>query len=112
MRDRLRQEAELLSQYGIKDTKSWIDNRVGTVHTFQGKEAETVIFLLGAPNSNQYGARNWAASSVNLLNVAVSRAKRNFYIVGNKALWAEVGQIPLFLREINKVSNYKPLQES
>ncbi len=104
MRDKLRQEAGLLSQYGIKDTKSWIDNRVGTVHTFQGKEAETVIFLLGASNSNQYGARNWAASSVNLLNVAVSRAKRNFYIVGNQTLWAEVGHMPLLLREINKVS--------
>ena len=105
MRDRLRQEAGRLSQYGIKDTKSWIDNNVGTVHTFQGKEAETVIFLLGAPNSNQHGARNWAASSVNLLNVAVSRAKRNFYIVGNQSLWAQVGQMPLLMREINKVSN-------
>lgn len=29
------------------DVETWIDNYCGTVHMFQGKEANEVIFLLG-----------------------------------------------------------------
>ncbi len=102
MQDRMRQEVATLDAHGIADPVSWIRDNIGTVHTFQGKEAETVIFMLGAPNANQIGARNWAGSSVNLLNVAVSRAKRNFYIVGNQALWRDVGKMPVLVREMAK----------
>ena len=49
--------------------------RVGTIHTVQGREAEAVIFVLGAPNADQTGARAWAGKEPNLLNVAVTRAK-------------------------------------
>jgi len=43
------------------------------VHTVQGREAEAVIFVLGAPASAQTGARGWAGGRPNLLNVAVTR---------------------------------------
>lgn len=93
MRQRMNDEAERLEEFGIGDAGDWIRNSIGTVHTFQGKEAKGVILLLGAPSPSQNGARNWATSNVNLLNVAVSRAKQNFYVVGNRTLWAELGHM-------------------
>ena len=93
VQDRLR---ELVRSSGVLN--DWIDNtgrwpfeRIGTVHTVQGREAEAVILVLGAPLAQQTGARNWAGGRPNLLNVAVSRAQEALYVVGNKALWERAG---------------------
>ncbi len=83
-------EAEGLSGW-IEDLRAWTAERVGTVHTVQGREAEAVIFVLGAPAAQQTGARNWAGGRPNLLNVAVTRAKERLYVVGNRTLWREAG---------------------
>lgn len=64
----------------------WLKNSVGTVHTFQGKEQDTVFMLLGADQQNAGGAQ-WASSKPNLLNVALTRAKRRAYLVGDFDLW-------------------------
>ena len=75
----------------IDDPNAWVRERIGTVHTVQGREAEAVIFVLGAPSAQQIGARNWAGAQPNLLNVAVTRAKEVLYVVGNRALWKQAG---------------------
>lgn len=64
----------------------WLDNALGTVHKFQGKEADSVIMILGCDSSSQ-GAANWAAQQANILNVAVTRAKRRIALIGDKNLW-------------------------
>ncbi len=87
---RMVREASLLSGW-IDDPRIWSTERVGTVHTVQGREAEAVIFVLGAPSPHQTGARNWAGARPNLLNVAVTRAKERLYVVGNRQLWQEAG---------------------
>jgi len=61
------------------------------VHTAQGREAEAVIIVLGAPVPSQTGARNWAGGRPNILNVAVTRAKEVVYVIGNRKLWREAG---------------------
>ncbi len=65
---------------------NWLKGHVGTVHTFQGKECESVIFVLGGKTG---GAIKWAATSPNIINVAVTRAKRRLYVIGNRKKWRD-----------------------
>lgn len=75
--------------FTIEDEKGKPIN-VGTVHTFQGKEAKIVYFVLGA-DAESAGAARWAVSEPNMMNVAVTRAKEEFYVIGDKKLYAELG---------------------
>lgn len=62
---------------------------IGTVHTFQGKEAPIVFFVLGADKQSASAAR-WAVDEPNMMNVAATRAKREFYIIGDRALYSRL----------------------
>lgn len=63
---------------------------VGTIHTFQGKEAPIVFMVLGA-DSNSKGAASWAVSEPNMMNVAATRAKKEFYVIGDRSLYLSLG---------------------
>lgn len=63
---------------------------VGTIHTFQGKEAPIVFMVLGADQQSA-GAARWAVSEPNMMNVAATRAKKEFYIVGDKKIYLKCG---------------------
>jgi hypothetical protein len=71
------------------EIEAFAKDHVGTVHTMQGKEADVVILILGTGHSG--GARDWAADQVNLLNVAVSRARRRLFVIGGHDEWATAG---------------------
>ena len=74
-----------------KDQKDAFIRRIGTVHKMQGREADTVIMLLGAQGEKYARARLWAAGQPNIPNVCASRAKENFYIIGDRSTWGQIG---------------------
>lgn len=84
--DRL--EKALSAWLPVKDKKDKKDKRVGTVHTTQGKEAEVVILVLGG-SVTDLDRTVWAARTPNVLNVAVSRAKRQLAVVGDLGRWSK-----------------------
>ncbi|MGV8091483.1 MAG: DEAD/DEAH box helicase [Mangrovibacterium sp.] len=64
----------------------WLHTHIGTVHTFQGKQADGVILCLGL-DTHGSGALAWASAKPNLLNVAITRAKYRFVAIGDKNVW-------------------------
>jgi hypothetical protein len=75
----------------------WAEKGIGTIHTFQGKEAEAVVLLLGG-NPGRPRALQWAGASPNILNVAVTRAQLRLYVVGSRAAWRTAG----YFRELDR----------
>ncbi|WP_430606345.1 hypothetical protein IGJ55_002039 [Enterococcus sp. AZ170] len=75
----------------------WLEENCGTVHRFQGKEANEVIFLLGC-DSTAKGAVRWVND--NIVNVAVTRAKYRLYVIGDRELWQENESIKLIQGEL------------
>jgi hypothetical protein len=86
------------------DLANWCRERIGTVHTFQGKEESLVLMVLGADHAHASSA-DWASSKPNLLNVAATRAKRGFYIIGDRDLW---GGKPYFRTARDKLRRMSP----
>ncbi|QOS80575.1 hypothetical protein JNUCC31_06635 [Paenibacillus sp. JNUCC31] len=65
---------------------------IGTVHAFQGQEKKIIIFSSVIDNSKQAGIASFVGGSTNLLNVALSRAKEQFVLVGNLEVITELKQ--------------------
>ncbi|AXQ78167.1 ATP-binding protein [Streptococcus chenjunshii] len=99
------QLAKELRRIGFTKYNDNKPTNVGTVHTFQGKEAKIVYFVLGADNQSR-GAANWFASQANIMNVAATRAKEEFYIIGNKTLYKSLNS-SIITDTINILDNYE-----
>ncbi|GAB2546833.1 DEAD/DEAH box helicase [Gracilibacillus alcaliphilus] len=84
------QLANLLKDIGFTKMEKGKATNVGTVHTFQGKEAKIVYFVLGADHTSK-GAAKWSVDEPNMMNVAATRAKEEFYVIGDKKLYASLG---------------------
>ncbi|MEU3831132.1 DEAD/DEAH box helicase [Streptomyces microflavus] len=78
-------------------TAELLEERCATVHRAQGKEADVVILVLGG---GRPGAREWAARTPHLLNVAASRAKRRIYVIGERGLWAPLPHFDVLADEL------------
>ena len=86
LRQPIKQALAPFKPIGDDELKKWLDAHIGTVHTFQGKQAAGVILCLGLDEKTK-GAAGWASSKPNLLNVALTRAKLRFVAVGDGKIW-------------------------
>lgn len=102
-----------LDKIGFTMYKDNKPTNVGTVHTFQGKENKIVFLVLGASYKEQ-GAARWAVKEPNIINVAATRAKNGFFIIGDKALYKELDYTTInltiktineFNKKLKKISN-------
>ncbi|AOA58392.1 DEAD/DEAH box helicase [Acinetobacter larvae] len=76
----------------------WREN-IGTVHSFQGKEASTVIVCTAASVlRRKTGGIKWVNSKPNLLNVAVTRAKSHLFVIGHLRDWS-TGKLSIELQD-------------
>lgn len=87
IRKRLKDNRKLWSEFEVK-SNDWVNHNVGTVHTFQGKENSIVFLVLGC-NRDDIGKAIQLVTKPNLLNVAATRAKDRFFIIGDYYLWKE-----------------------
>ena len=74
----------------------FLRNHIGTVHKMQGKEADVVILVLGTDQTPGRRARDWVGAPPNLLNVAVSRARRRLYVIGSYPEWLPAPNFGVF----------------
>ena len=82
----------------------WLKEHCGTVHTFQGKEADEVILVLGCDSSIGSGAAKWVGQKPNIINVAVSRAKYRLYVVGDYSQWSSIPNVMVVCKHLKRVT--------
>ena len=93
------------------------DIECGTVHTFQGQEKEVIIYstVKYHPNADRmFGPlldTSKSKSAKNLLNVAVSRAKEKFVIIGCRKLFSNVELYDELFKYIKKLNGIKLPEE-
>ncbi len=66
-----------------------------TVHRFQGDERDVMIFSSALSEGASFGAVAFVANNANLFNVALTRARAQFIVVGDKD-WALQSDIPVY----------------
>ncbi len=57
--------------------------KIGTVHSFQGKDKEVVIMSMTISSESDTFAKRFIGGKPNMLNVAFTRSKQQLFIVGN-----------------------------
>lgn len=81
----------------------WVKEHCGTIHTFQGKEANEVILVLGCDRQSGIGAARWVGQKPNIINVAVSRAKYRIAVIGDYDLWKDIPNVDVVCSKLNKI---------
>lgn len=76
-----KKQVELIKQILKNNNMDKIE--VGTTHTFQGKQKDYVIFSTVIDEFSKKRLLNFIEEKPNLLNVAITRAKKQFILVGN-----------------------------
>ena len=91
-----------LPQLEAEDLRQWLKENCGTIHTFQGKEADEVLIVLGCDAQSGRGAAGWVGQKPNIINVAVSRAKYRLGVIGDYELWKGVPYVGTVCRRLER----------
>jgi phosphatidylserine/phosphatidylglycerophosphate/cardiolipin synthase-like enzyme len=110
-------QAEAIQKALIEQEINSESMKVGTVHALQGAEREIIIFSSVYDYRNR-GSQLFFDQGVNMLNVAVSRAKDSFLVFGEMSLFNPTAKKPsgilahyLFKKEKNEILDvYPPLR--
>ncbi|MGD9964054.1 MAG: AAA domain-containing protein [Candidatus Izemoplasmatales bacterium] len=76
-----RNQADLILDRIKKENITGVD--VGTVHTFQGDEKDKIYFSAAITRKTTPKAFDWVKNNQELINVATTRAKKQFVMVGD-----------------------------
>ena len=104
-----RAQVKLLRQW-IRDVQNADDMpfgtaivEAGTVHQFQGSEADAVVFdLVDGPGRRNLGLLLRGDTGTRLLNVAVSRAKGKLVVIADRE-WCRSADISLYNRLLSQI---------
>lgn len=92
--------------------KEMLDNnsvKVGTVHSFQGKDKEVVIMSMTISSESDTRAKRFIGSKPNMLNVAFTRSKQQLFIVGNYSVLENCASTNYLFKAGAFVKNYGTL---
>lgn len=76
-----RNQADLIKDRIKEEKLTNVD--VGTVHTFQGDEKDTIYLTTAVTHKSSPKTFDWIKNNEELLNVATTRAKKEFVLVGD-----------------------------
>lgn len=91
-----------ISELDVSEIHKWAETHCGTIHTFQGKEADEVLLVLGCDKQSKK-AMEWVGRKPNIINVAVSRAKYRLGVIGDCDLWKKIKYIDVVCRSIKPI---------
>lgn len=87
-----KRQAELITYYLKNQHQNLYDELVrnhefisATAHKFQGDERDVIIFSPVVSNGSPQGTLNFLSSTPNLFNVAITRARANLIVIGNRS---------------------------
>lgn len=110
-----RAQANLIRDLAFKDPALYAalperDFLADTVHRFQGDERDLMIFSPVVSSGISQGALSFLRNNGNLFNVAITRARAQLLVVGDKATAATCGinYLEEFVRYIDKLDRAKP----
>ena len=86
--------------------------KIGTVHTFQGSEADVMIFSPVVAEGADVRAAEWISKEEGLLNVALTRARKVLHIVGDKKYCEQIpgplGELANFVDQLTGEQHGRP----
>ncbi|MEN6471470.1 MAG: AAA domain-containing protein [Clostridiaceae bacterium] len=91
-----------LPKLDVKDINVWLNENCGTIHTFQGKEANEVLLVLGCDAQTGKSAAQWVGRKPNIINVAVSRSKYRLGVIGDYDLWKNIPYVRTVCKYLKK----------
>lgn len=77
-----RNQSQIISD--ALDEEKLSNVEVGTIHTFQGDEKDIIYLSLSITKNTNTKAFDWVKNNKELINVAITRAKNKFILVGNE----------------------------